>query len=242
MKAPGSFWQTQDFPYQPMQWKDATSLYSFEANGRLSFFSRVTLLAGFRWLQLNDELQGTLTPVDLGEPSWKEIYPSPTLWQIRSPPASTPIAINPPFWTTKATNNLYGLQAGVDGKLWEFGHLSLDGEVKAGVYDNSAEQSALVSMAKQLYPARATVSAVAFVAEADLNATYQLAHGVALKASYEALWLDGLALAPGQISETHTTSSSPSAPSTRTSASALGVNHHSAALFQGLTCGLTYVF
>ena len=44
MKAPGSFWQTQDFPYQAMAWGDATSLYSAEVNGRLDLSSRVTLL------------------------------------------------------------------------------------------------------------------------------------------------------------------------------------------------------
>jgi len=69
MKAPGSFWQTQDFPYQAMAWRDATSLYSFEVNERLDLSPHVTLLAGFRWLQLDDELQGTLTPADRGEPS-----------------------------------------------------------------------------------------------------------------------------------------------------------------------------
>ena len=53
MKAPGSFWQTQDFPYQAMEWNDTTSLYSVEANGRLSVSPRVTLLAGLR--QLADE-------------------------------------------------------------------------------------------------------------------------------------------------------------------------------------------
>jgi hypothetical protein len=97
-------------------------------------------------------------------------------------------------------------------------------------------------MAKELYPARATASGAAFVGEADLNATYQLGRGFALKAGYEAMWLDGLALAPGQISETYTTSPSPSSPSTPISAIALGVNHHGAALFQGVTFGLAYSF
>ena len=242
MKAPGSFWQTQDFPYQAMAWRDSTNLYGAEANGRFGVSSGVTLLAGLRWIALNDELQGTLTPVDLGEPSWKVDYPSPTLWQIRNPPAGAPIAINPPFWTTRTTNNLYGVQVGVEGKLWEVGRLSLDGQVKAGVYDDRAEQSALVSMAKQLYPARSATSAAAFAGEADLSATFQLAHGFALKAGYEALWLDGVALAPGQISETTTTSPSPSSPSTPVSARALGVNHRSAVLFQGVTFGLAYSF
>jgi hypothetical protein len=32
MKAPGLFWQTQDFPYQGMVWGDTTNLYSAEVN------------------------------------------------------------------------------------------------------------------------------------------------------------------------------------------------------------------
>ncbi len=62
MKAPGAFWQTQDFPYQAMAWKATTNLYSAEANGRLDLSSRVTVLAGFRWLQLNDKLSGHVDP------------------------------------------------------------------------------------------------------------------------------------------------------------------------------------
>ena len=71
MYAPGSFWQTQDFPYQGMAWKDATNLYSAEANGRLDLSPRVTVLGGLRWLQLNDTLVGWLTPADRNAPDWK---------------------------------------------------------------------------------------------------------------------------------------------------------------------------
>ena len=44
MYAPGAFWQTQDFPYQGMAWKDATNLYGAEVNGRLDLSPRVTVL------------------------------------------------------------------------------------------------------------------------------------------------------------------------------------------------------
>ena len=71
MKAPGAFWQTQDFPYQAMAWKAATNVHSAAANGRLDLSSRVTILAGFRWLQLKDNLQGTLPPSDRSDPTWK---------------------------------------------------------------------------------------------------------------------------------------------------------------------------
>ena len=93
-------------------------------------------------------------------------------------------------------------------------------------------------MAKQLYTVQATTNAAAFVGEADLQAKYQLAKGLALKVGYEALWLDGVALAPGQIRETYTTSPSLASPSTPVTARALGVNCGSNVLFQGATVGL----
>jgi hypothetical protein len=127
-------------------------------------------------------------------------------------------------------------QIGVDAKLLEFGRFSIDGLIKVGVFDNNAKQSALVSMAKTLFPTQATTNHVAFVGEAALQAKYQLAKGLALKVGYEALWLDGVALAPGQIRETYT-----SAPPTA-SARARGVNTGSSVLFQGVTAGLEYSF
>jgi hypothetical protein len=198
------------------------------------------VLGGLRWLQLNDELQGTLTPSDRGEPTWK--YSDLSLSQVQNPPLSTPILINPPFWTTRTVNDLYGVQIGVEGKLWELGRLSLDGLIKAGIFDNNATQSALVSLEKQLFPAQATTNHIAFVSEAELHAKYQLAKGLALKVGYEALWLDGVALAPGQIRETYTTTPSPASPSTPVSVRALGVNSGSNVLFQGVTVGLESSF
>ena len=88
-------------------------------------------------------------------------------------------------------------------------------------------------MKKQLFPSRAATSHAAFAGEAGLQVKYQLTKGLALKAGYEALWLDGVALAPGQIQETLTT---------LTSVTALGVNCRSSALFQGGTVGLEYSF
>lgn len=231
MKAPGTFWQTQDFPYQGMAWSAATNLYSAEANGRLDLSSRVTMLAGFRWFQLNDTLQGTLTPADRKAPIWKIICPTCDLFHI--PPGGPPAGNYPPFWNTSTTNNLYGVQIGVDGKLLELGRFSLDGQIKIGLFDNNATQSTGVSLAKVVHPSTATTNQAAFVSEASLQLKYQVIKGLALKLGYEALWFDGIALAPGQIEETYTT---------RKNVRALGVNRGSNVLFQGATFGLEYSF
>ena len=235
MKAPGAFWQTQDFPYQAMAWTATTSLYSAEANGRLPLSGRATVLAGLRWLQLNDSLQGNLTPADATKPTWKQDKDckADQLSQVLNCPSTVEAAGNyPPFWTTNVTNNLYGVQVGVEGTLLEVGRWSLDGLLKVGLYDDNARQWTGVSLQKVVNPTSATTNHAALVSEASLQAKYRISDNLALKVGYEALWLDGVALAPGQIQEILTTAS----------ARALGVNCGSNVLFQGATIGLEYSF
>lgn len=210
MWGPAPFWQTQDFTNQAMAWGATTNLFSAEANGRLALNSRVTVLAGFRWLQLNDNLLGWLSPT----------------------------AGLPPFWNTSTVNNLYGAQIGVEGKILEYGRFSLDGLLKIGLFDNNAAQSTGVSLGKVVYPSTASGNHAAFVSEAGLRLKYQVAGGLALKAGYELLWFDGVALAPGQIQETIATEHL-LPPST---VQALGVNSGSNVLFQGFTAGFEYSF
>jgi hypothetical protein len=229
MRAPGRFWQTQDFAYQAMAWSAATNLYGAETNGRATLSSRVTILAGVRWLQLNDNLQGTLTPADITAPTWKP--GNPDIFGIT--PGDTAAGNYPPFWNTSTVNNLYGFQIGVNGKILELGRFSLDGLIKIGIFNNNAEQSTGVSLEKVVYPSSATVNHAAFASEASLQLKYQVMRGLSLKAGYEALWLGGIALAPGQIQET---------VSTQSSVRALGVNCGSSALFQGVTAGVEYAF
>ena len=107
---------------QAMVWEYATQLYNAEFNVRWNPCCRVTMLAGFRWVNLHENLQGALEPPTI---SWE-----------------------PPFWNTTTTNNLYGFQIGADGKLFERGRFSIDGLVKAGIFDNNAEQTTEVSIYK----------------------------------------------------------------------------------------------
>ena len=230
MTAPGTFWQTQDFPYQAMAWQSTTNLYNAEATGRFDISSRVTLLAGFRWLQLNDNLQGTLPPADLTAPTWKQNFTF-NIFQITP---GGPAGNYPPFWNTRTTNNLYGVQIGVAAEILELGRFSLHGLLKTGIFDNNAQQSTGISLEKVVYPSQATTNHAAFVGEAGLQLKYQVIKELALKVGYEALWLDGVALAPGQIQQTFS-----SMPST---VRALGVNCGSGVLFQGVTAGLEYSF
>jgi hypothetical protein len=216
MRAPGGFTQTNQPPRlatQAMVWDYATKLYNAELNVRWNPYRRVTMLAGFRWMNLGENLVGTLNPTT---------FPSEqSYWN---------------FWNATTTNNLYGFQIGADGKLWEHGRFSINGLVKGGIFDNNAEQTTEVSViAKQQRTASASTNHAAFVGETGLQCKYQLGERLLLRAGYEALWLQGVALAPGQIQETYTTASP-------IAVQVIGVNFNSGVFYHGATAGVEYSF
>ena len=241
MKAPGGFWQTQDFPGQGMDWGASTSLYNAEVNGRFDISKKAVLLAGFRWIALRDSLTGSLTPGDQNVPAWKAgpaggcYGGDPTLYQISSCPVGAAVNGYPPFWSTSTVNNLFGLQAGAEGTLFEVDRLSFGGFIKAGVFNNRASQTGWVSIEKQMYSSGATTNQAAFMGEGGIQIKYSIADDLLIKVGYNLLWLGNVALAPGQISQTR-------AGQNPTSITATGVNTGSSVLFQGVTVGLQYVF
>ena len=88
----------------------------------------------------------------------------------------------------------------------ERGRFSIDGLVKAGIFDNNAEETTAVSVIpKQVRSASASTNHAAFVGETGLQCKYQVTKGLLLRAGYEVIWLEGVALAPGQIQETYIT-------------------------------------
>ncbi len=243
MKAPG-FWQTQDFAYQGMTWASTTSLYSAEANAKIKASDSFNFLAGLRWLQLKDSLVGSLSPADQNVPLWKTGGCPPgvsgigdiTLSQTTQACASGAVVGGyPPFWSTSTRNNLLGLQIGAQGTILEIGRLSFGGSLKAGIFNNQATQSNDVSITKIMYSASATSNQIAYSGEGVIQMKYLLASDLSIKMGYQLLWLDRIALAPGQIPHVYSGTSP-------TSVTARGVNTSSNILFQGGTVGLEYSF
>jgi hypothetical protein len=230
MRAPGGFFQTQDFTYQSMTWDYTTKLYNAELNLQKKCSNGITVLAGFRWLQLHENLQGTIPPPDRIQPTWKN-YPNADLayvaWFENQP--GTPAPAYPPFWNTSTMNNLYGLQTGMAGKVFKCCHFSLNGLIKAGGYWNHASESTGVSIAKVVYGSGASTDHAAFVGEIGLQCKYIVTNRIALKLGYEALGVTGVTLAPGQIQDTYCT---------RTSVQALDANANTNVLFHGVAVGL----
>ena len=192
-----------------MAWAYATRLYNAELNVRWDLCSRVTMLAGFRWGDLGEDLQGTIVPSDR----------------------------TAPFWDTTTRNNLYGFQLGADWKIWSCGRFSINGVVKAGIFDNDAEETTGVSIYRKVYWESAATNRAAFLGEIDVQCKYQVTPRLSLKAGYEAIWLQGVALAPAQIPETVSHGSS-----LPIYVQALGVESGSGVFFHGATAGLEYSF
>ncbi len=214
MRAPG-FLQTQfdqrdNFDTQTMAWDYASRLYNAEVNVRWHPWSRVTVLAGFRWVNLTEELQGTLPPARLA-----------------------------PFWDTQTKNNLYGLQIGAEGTLFERGRFSIGCTGKAGLFDNHAEEDTAVSIYRIVFGESAWTDRAAFVGETGLQCKYQVSRRLTLRASYEVLWLQAVALAPGQIP--YTSSGGGPLPQ-QIVVQASGVNCNSGAFYHGATVGFEYSF
>jgi hypothetical protein len=235
MRAPGSFFQTQDFSYQSMTWDYSTYLYNAELNVQHKLSNWITMLVGFRWLQLHENLQGTIPPADSFQPTWKSTNPFDTLFDVAQIAGGDPAPEYPPFWNTSSTNNLYGFQIGVDGKILEYRHFSINGMIKAGPYLNHASELTGVSVAKTVYESGASANHAAFVGEGGLQCKYQVTRAITLKLGYEVLWLAGVATAPGQIRETYIFSSP-------TSVYTHGVSSNSNVLFHGVTAGLEFSF
>ena len=160
----------------------------------------------------------------------------PTLTAINNAcGAGPPAGGYPPFWTTNTSNKLLGLQAGAEGTLLESGKFFVGGMLKAGVYNNRATQTDWVSMSKVVYSSSATTNRAAWVGDAMIQLKYLITNGLSIKVGYELLWLNKVALAPGQISQTYSGQNP-------TSVTATGVNTGSSVLFQGGTVGLEYAF
>ncbi len=84
----------------------------------------------------------------------------------------------------------------------------------------------------------ASTNHAAFLGEVRLRCKFQLTERLLLKAGYEALWLEGVALAPAQIART----TSHAVPATDVYVQSLGVDSSSGAFFHGATVGLEYAF
>jgi hypothetical protein len=95
-------------------------------------------------------------------------------------------------------NNLIGAQVGGDLWVCVLPGLRVGGELKAGVYHNHIAQDTFISINtinNGTFLEELTANDVAFVGQADLMMTYRLNYQWTLRAGYQFLFVDGVALA-----------------------------------------------
>lgn len=150
-----------------------SELQNAEINGRQRITDWLHLLAGFRYLELDE--RGAVSLVN----------------------AAVPFDYN---ITTQ--NRLYGFQLGGEADLWnDGGRMSLGAIGKAGVFGNNAEQDSSFTTGLVTLPTAGRGSRTSFVGEVGVTGTYQLTDSFSLRGGYRTLWVSGVALASEQLAE-----------------------------------------
>ena len=186
---------TQDYIFADRIKIDAeSSIYNVEANYTQTI-SGLKLLAGFRYLRLNDAFDINSTVDALNSSSDYNVW---------------------------AKNNLIGGQIGM-GFDWKWDRLTFDVIGKFGVYGNVAEQNTLLrdlnnTFIRRNFQDHTTVTSV--IGEVGLNASYQVLDWLAIRAGYRFMWINNVALAPDQLNF----SSAPGAGSTATASNHIFLN------------------
>jgi hypothetical protein len=153
-----------------------SQLHSTEVNLRVPATQRVTWLAGFRWIELQERLNYDIELLSL---------------------------INNDFrWSTD--NHMYGGQLGLDLELWDLhSPLSINTAMKAGVYGNHADNNFSYHVNNfSILRGGADDAAVAFAGDIAVNLSYAVTRHVALMGGYQLLWINGAALASDQAATT----------------------------------------
>jgi hypothetical protein len=149
-----------------------SNLDSAEINLRIDGSPRVTWLAGFRYVELQELLNYDVTVLGFLD--------------------------NDIRWAT--SNHLYGGQLGADLSLWNLNSpLSINSIFKAGVYGNDASNR--FSFDRPVLPTivgGANTGDVAFVGEIDINFALHVTPHFALTGGYQLMWINGVALSSDQ--------------------------------------------
>ena len=148
----------------------SSALHNSEINGRHLINDCWTVLAGFRYVELNERAAASLVNSAV------------------------------PFdYSASTRNRLYGIQLGTTAQLLSRARYNFDAFGKAGIFGNSAAQNSEFSTGVVTLPANGASSQVAFVGELGTTGRMQLTNHLAFRGGYRLLWLDGVALASDQL-------------------------------------------
>jgi hypothetical protein len=154
-------------------------LQSFEFNRYHCFAKSVRFLAGFRWIEWQEQftLQGATAGGGITD-----------------------------FYQTNCFNDLYGGQIGLDANLLTTRWIRFDGLIKAGAYYNNAVQSSEYTTTDPNNPGTASVAvgaspaSGAFAGELGFTGVVPITSCLDFRFGYFGLWLSGIAQPTQQLS------------------------------------------
>jgi hypothetical protein len=155
-----------------------SSLQSFEFNHHHGHGKHIRWLAGFRWVEWQEQF--TLQSTDNGPPAFTSLY------------------------QTGCVNDLYGGQIGADLYLLSLPWIRFDSVIKAGAYYNTAVQNSLYSpnaaSPSQSSHVAQTPASCAFVGELGFTGIVPVTKNLDIRVGYFGLWLSGIAQPTQQLS------------------------------------------
>ena len=210
LASPGIYGNTNFQPFDTGFANLGSRVQSFELNHHRCHGKNLRWLAGFRWVEWQEQftLQDTAT-------------------------GFTPVITD--LYQTGCINSMYGGQIGANVFLLSLPWLRVDSVVKAGAYYNNATQSSLYTTTDPAFPGTATVTvgrspaSCAFVGEVGMTGVLPINSCLDFRFGYFGLWLSGIAQPTQQLSGQQLT---PGVVNTGT------LNTNGGVLVQGLTLGL----
>jgi hypothetical protein len=194
---PGNFVENNvagfSFPVDTTTVFDSASLFtrasiqSAELNWRRrECWCPVTWLAGFRWVEWDQQLH-----ID-------ELAAGGSFGSL---------------FRTDTINNLYGGQIGMDLGLWTGSRFNVNGVGKAGLFLNQAAQASKYQDSLGYFDAvRAEADGTAFFGEIGVNGSLQLTPWLAWRLGYSLFWLSGVAVPANQLAVTNLNPLNPAPP------------------------------
>ena len=152
----------------------ASRLHNAEVNITHEVCDWLGLLAGFRFLELNEK--GLTSLVD----------------------ADSAFA-----YGVTTSNQLYGGQLGAITSLWCSECFQIDAVAKAGIYGNHSQHDGLLATNAATVVARGSDDRTAFIGEIALTGSACITRCLKLRGGYRLLWLDEVALATDQLAVTN---------------------------------------
>lgn len=147
----------------------SSRLYNTEFNLKRKF-DVVTLLAGFRYMELQERLYNEERGLLL------------TTYQLQ-----------------KTGNYLYGFQMGAEADIWSQDRVKVSGFGKTGIFGNHVREVGELGIGPIAFTNERTREETALVAEVGVTATVQLTQRLSAYAGYEVMWIDGVVLAPDEL-------------------------------------------